>query len=104
MRSAVREETANLARAGHRPRAAHAAFPRSEAPDNHCQGSKEDLTLVSALATRQIAYLHPNQPLETAMCCMDRWPPIPVVSRTNYRKLEGVLSQQDVLRRYGAAG
>jgi CIC family chloride channel protein len=65
---------------------------------------KGDLTLGSALATRQIAYLHPDQPLETALRCMDRWPLIPVVSRADYRKLEGVLSQQDVLRRYGAVG
>jgi hypothetical protein len=65
---------------------------------------KGELTLGSVLATRQIAYLHPDQPLETALRYMDRWPLIPVVSRADFRKLEGVISQQDVLRSYGAVG
>jgi len=65
---------------------------------------KGDLTLGSALATRQSPYLHPDQPLETALRYMDRWPLIPVVSRADFRTLEGVISQQDVLRKYGTSG
>jgi len=65
---------------------------------------KGELTHGSALATRRIAYLHPDQPLETALGCMDRRPLIQVVRRADYRQLEGVISQQDLLRRYGAAG
>jgi hypothetical protein len=65
---------------------------------------KGSLTLGSTLATVQIPYLHPDQPLETALRYRDRWPLIPVVSRADFRNLEGVISQQDVLRKYVAAG
>ncbi len=61
---------------------------------------KGNLTLVSILASRQIPYVHPDHPLEVALRHVDRWPLIPVVSRADFRKLEGVISQQDVLERY----
>jgi len=61
---------------------------------------KGGLTLSSVLATRQIPFLHPDHPLEMALRHVDRWPLIPVVSRADYRKLEGVVSHNDVLNRY----
>ena len=61
---------------------------------------KGSLTLSSVLARRQIPYLHPDHPLETALRYVDRWPLVPVVSRADFRRLEGVISQQDVLKRY----
>jgi CIC family chloride channel protein len=61
---------------------------------------KGELSLNSLFTTRQIAYLHPDQPLDTALRYVERWPVVPVVSRADFRKLEGVISQQDVLRRY----
>ena len=61
---------------------------------------KGGLTLNSILADRQIPFLHPDQPLDTALRYIDRWPLVPVVSRADYRALEGVISQQDVLKRY----
>jgi chloride channel protein, CIC family len=57
-------------------------------------------TLSSVLAGRQIPYLHPDLPLEMALRCADRWPLVPVVNRADFRKLEGVVSQHDVLARY----
>lgn len=65
---------------------------------------KGDLTLGSALTGKQILFLHPDNPLETALRYVDRWPLLPVVSRADFRKLEGVISQQDVLRRYQLFG
>lgn len=61
---------------------------------------KGDLTLASVLVSRQIPFLHPDHALDTALRYIDRWPLVPVVSRADYRKLEGVISQQDVLKRY----
>jgi len=57
-------------------------------------------TLASVLAGRQIPYLHPDHPLEMALRYVDRWPLVPVVNRADFRKLEGVVSEHDVLSRY----
>jgi CIC family chloride channel protein len=57
-------------------------------------------TLSSVLAGRQIPYLHPDHPLETALRYVERYPLVPVVNRADFRKLEGVVSEHDVLSRY----
>jgi CIC family chloride channel protein len=57
-------------------------------------------TLGSVLAGRQIPYLHPDHPLEMALRYVDRWPLVPVVNRADLRKLEGVVTERDVLARY----
>jgi chloride channel protein, CIC family len=61
---------------------------------------KGGLTLSSLLAEPHIPYLHPDHPLETALRYVDRWPIVPVVNRADLRKLEGVVSEHDVLNRY----
>jgi CIC family chloride channel protein len=61
---------------------------------------KGGLTLSSLLAGPHIPYLHPDHPLETALRYVDRWPLVPVVNRADLRKLEGVISEHDVLNRY----
>jgi CIC family chloride channel protein len=61
---------------------------------------KSELSLNSLFTTRQIPYVHPDHSLDTALRYVDRFPLVPVVSRADFRKLEGVVSQQDVLRRY----
>ena len=61
---------------------------------------KGDQSLSSVLAGRQIPYLHPDHSLETALRYVDRWPLVPVVNRADFSKLEGVISEQDVLTRY----
>ena len=48
--------------------------------------------------------MHPDLPLETALRYVDRWPLVPVVSRADFRQLEGVISQRDVLERYREFG
>jgi CIC family chloride channel protein len=61
-------------------------------------------SLSSLLNDRRIPYVHPDLPLETALRYVDRWPLVPVVSRADFRKLEGVISQRDVLERYREFG
>ena len=65
---------------------------------------KGSLTLGSVIASRPLPYLHPDHPLEMALRYFDRWPLLPVVSRADFRKLEGVISQGDVLGSYQGIG
>jgi CIC family chloride channel protein len=65
---------------------------------------KGGLTLDSVLANRQTPYLHPDHPLDSALRYVDRWPLVPVVSRADFSKLVGVISQDDVLKRYREFG
>ncbi len=61
---------------------------------------KGRLTPGELFADRQIPVLHPDQPLDVALRYVDRWPLVPVVSRANFDKLEGVITEHDVLERY----
>lgn len=58
----------------------------------------------SLLLIPRIPHLHPDHPLETALRYVDRWPIVPVVSRADFRKLEGVVTQRHVLERYREFG
>jgi hypothetical protein len=62
---------------------------------------KGDLTLRSVLPIRQLPWLHPDQPLDMALRYVNQWPIVPVVSRADFRQLEGIVSRDDVLNRYG---
>jgi chloride channel protein, CIC family len=65
---------------------------------------KGELSLRSVLPNRQIPYLHPDHPLEVALRYVDRWPVVPVVSRADFGKLEGLISKRAVLERYRLFG
>jgi chloride channel protein, CIC family len=65
---------------------------------------KGNFSLSSLLPIRQVPCLHPDHPLEMALRYVDRWPLVPVVSRADFRKLEGVISKSDVLERYREFG
>ncbi len=60
--------------------------------------------LGTLLPSKIIPYLHPDHPLETALRYVDRWPVVPVVSRADFRQLEGIITQRDVLERYREFG
>jgi CIC family chloride channel protein len=62
---------------------------------------KGEHTLRSVLPMRQLPVLHPDHPLDMALRYANQWPLVPVVSRANLHKLEGIISQRDVLNRYG---
>ena len=61
---------------------------------------KGGFSLGSLVAVRHIPYVHPDHSLDVALRYVDLWPVVPVVSRANFGKLEGVISQRDVLQRY----
>jgi len=61
---------------------------------------KGNLPLSSILDSRAMPVLHPDNPLDTALRYADQWPVLPVVSRADFRRLEGVISQTDVLKLY----
>ena len=65
---------------------------------------KREASLGSVLNAGQIPFLHPDHPLETALRYVDRWPVVPVVNRADFRKLEGVVTERDVLERYREFG
>ena len=61
---------------------------------------KGEMTLLSALPTNRLPYLHPDHLLEMALRYVYQHPIVPVVSRADFRKLEGVISSDAVLNKY----
>ncbi|HZQ68020.1 MAG TPA: chloride channel protein [Terriglobales bacterium] len=61
---------------------------------------KGEMTLGSALPTTRLPYLHPDLPLEMALRYVYHSQVVPVVSRADYGKLEGVISREAVLSKY----
>ena len=61
---------------------------------------KGDMTLGSVLPTGSLPYLHPDLPLEAALRYVYQSPLVPVVSRADHRKLEGIISSEAVLNKY----
>jgi hypothetical protein len=60
---------------------------------------KGGFTRGSLVGVLHVPYLHSDQSLDTALRYVARWPLVPVVSRADFRKLEGLISQRDVLQR-----
>ncbi len=65
----------------------------------HGEG-KSEMTLGSTLPIRQLPLLYPDLPLEAALRYTNHVPLVPVVHRANPRQLEGVISSEDVLKKY----
>ena len=61
---------------------------------------KAEMTLGSVLPSGRLPHLHPDYPLEMALRYVYQTPLVPVVSRADFRKLEGVISSHAVLERY----
>ena len=61
---------------------------------------KGDMTLGTALPTGRLPYLHPDLPLEMALRYVYQEPIVPVVSRADFGKIEGVISRDAVLSKY----
>ena len=61
---------------------------------------KGEMTLGSVLPSGRLPHLHPDYPLEMALRYVYQTPLVPVVSRADFRKLEGVISSEAVLDKY----
>jgi CIC family chloride channel protein len=61
---------------------------------------KGDQSLGSALPTGRLPYLHPDSPLEMALRYVYQTALVPVVSRADFRQLEGLISSEAVLNKY----
>ncbi len=61
---------------------------------------KGEMTLGTTLMTPVLPYLHPDHTLEAALRYVYQVPLVPVVHRADFRKLEGVISREDVLEKY----
>jgi CIC family chloride channel protein len=64
------------------------------------EDGKRDVPLGSAIPKRRLPHLHPDLALEVALRYAQKTPLVPVINRADFRKLEGVISQEDVLNRY----
>ena len=63
---------------------------------------KGEMSLGSTLPIRNLPYLHPDLTLEAALRHVYQVPLVPVVHRADFRRLEGVISREDVLEKYKA--
>lgn len=63
---------------------------------------KGALSLGSVLPIQRLPYLYPDLPLDAALRCVNQSEIIPVVNRADLRKLEGIVTRDDVLSRYQA--
>lgn len=63
-----------------------------------------DQPVSSGVPANVTPILHPDQPLDAALRYLGQLPLLPVVSRADYGKLIGVISQADALRRYREFG
>jgi CIC family chloride channel protein len=61
---------------------------------------KGEMPLGTTLVTRNLPYLHPDHTLEAALKHVYQFPLVPVVHRADFRRLEGVISREDVLEKY----
>lgn len=75
------------------------AISKNELRDAN-SGNRENDPLKSVLSLRRLPYAHPDQPLSDALHILGGSPVLPVVSRADFGKLEGVVSLTDILRSY----
>jgi chloride channel protein, CIC family len=66
------------------------------------QEGKGELTLGSVLPAPSLPSLYPDQPLDSALRYVNDYALIPVVNRADSRHLEGVISRDSVLQKYGS--
>ena len=62
--------------------------------------ANEETALEDALGVERTPRIYPDQALETTLGYFGRWPLLPISNRARLGALEGVVSQEDVLRRY----
>jgi hypothetical protein len=61
---------------------------------------KAEFNLGSLLVAQPLPVLHPDLPLDMALRYVNKTPLVPVVSRADFGKLEGIVSSESVLAKY----
>jgi CIC family chloride channel protein len=64
------------------------------------EDGKSASTLVSVLPIRNVPHLHPDMPLEMALRYVSQFPLVPVVHRADLHKLIGIISREDIIKKY----
>jgi chloride channel protein, CIC family len=62
--------------------------------------STPDTPIERVLPAERSPVLFPDMPLDSALHYFPRWPVLPIMNRASKGKLEGILTQNDVLHRY----
>jgi hypothetical protein len=62
-----------------------------------------DVAVGNVLRGPPLPHVHPDHALDAALQRLGRLPFLPVVNRADFRKLEGVVSLQDILKAYQEA-
>ncbi len=81
-----------------RPSELATLFARLDSPD--APETTGDTLLEASLGPERTPLIFPDQPLSTALPYFRRWPVVPISNRATRGALEGVLSLEDVLKRY----
>jgi chloride channel protein, CIC family len=63
---------------------------------------KGEHTLASVLPAQPLPSLYPDLPLDSALRYVNAYALVPVVNRADFRHLEGVISRDSVLQKYGS--
>ncbi len=63
---------------------------------------KGELTLASVLPSPPLPSLYPDLPLDSALRYVNAYALVPVVNRADFHRLEGVISRDSVLHKYGS--
>jgi chloride channel protein, CIC family len=66
----------------------------------HAADARNERAVGEVIEPAWLPLVHPDQPLEVALGPAQEWPLVPVVSRADPRRLEGVLTLSDVLAAY----
>ena len=62
--------------------------------------STPDTPIERVLPSERVPILFPDMPLDSALHYFPRWPFLPVLNRASKGKLEGIVTQDDVLHCY----
>jgi CIC family chloride channel protein len=73
---------------------------RSEELTSASATSTTDTPIERVLPAERIPTLFPDMPLDSALHYFPRWPVLPIMNRASKGKIEGIVTQSDVLRCY----
>jgi CIC family chloride channel protein len=75
-----------------------------QALEDLAKAGQGEQTLAKVLPAARLPYLHPDSSLDMALRYVQRTPLVPVVSRADFSKLEGLISSEAVMNQYRILG